>query len=414
MRSSVVGLKREIAVLDLGTSTIKVAIGKSEPSRNSTSDNFDIRIIGSGYQQTNGLKVGAIKNLEKLEDSILSAISEAESEAQRKIKTLAISLPMWMCQSKLIERTIDIGNVVIDEIHISELQCIDKNQYFSEPLELIHAIPIEYSVDNQKDIIDPKGMVGEKLSVRLLLIVVPKFFINNIKNCLYRNNIEISGYVASSLASSLVFNKNKNCEDYSIVDIGGTTTDITIVKNGKPYNFYTINMGSQNITKDISTVLKTTLAGAERLKILYGVASFANQTNESLIISRIDDDGDEHMTNVSRNTLDSIVLARVEEIFEVAKIKSNMLSSQKVFLTGGGARLSGLIDIVKLRKFLPIDNIRIGKPLNIHGSDDIVKTSTFINAIGAIYYHMTEHKAKLNINKKSFFKHLISWVSRGT
>ena len=68
MRNSVVGLKREIAVLDLGTSTIKVAIGKSEPSRNSTSDNFDIRIIGSGYQQTNGLKVGAIKNLEKLED----------------------------------------------------------------------------------------------------------------------------------------------------------------------------------------------------------------------------------------------------------------------------------------------------------------------------------------------------------
>ena len=188
----------------------------------------------------------------------------------------------------------------------------------------------------------------------------------------------------------------------------------TIVKNGKPYNFYTINMGSQNITKDISTVLKTTLAGAERLKILYGVASFANQTNESLIISRIDDDGDEHMTNVSRNTLDSIVLARVEEIFEIAKIKSNMLSSQKVFLTGGGARLSGLIDIAKLRKFLPIDNIRIGKPLNIQGSDDIVKTSTFINAIGTIYYHMTEHKAKLNINKKSFFKHLISWVSRGT
>ena len=88
-----------------------------------------------------------------------------------------------------------------------------------------------------------------------------------------------------------------------------------VMKNGVLLYLDYIPLGGQKITDDIALVLKTTRSSAERMKRLYGVA-VDSIGNDQILISKIDDYGEEHAQNISHKELDVIISARLEEILD--------------------------------------------------------------------------------------------------
>ena len=425
MLSGVIDLKKDIAVLDLGTSTICATIARVEKKESTPSPlniENEIRVVGVGYQLAKGIKKGSITNLEDLEDSILNAIATAEKEAQKSIKSVFVALPSWAIESQVVENTIDIGQMSVDDIHLSSLFNFDTARYIDDSEEIIHIFPISYSIDDEEGIQDPIGMVGQKLSALFHVITAKKSLVKNITNCLSRNNIKIEGFISSTYTSGLsVLLPDEISSGVTLIDMGGSITSVACYYDGKLLYIGFIPIGSDNITKDVSVILRTTYSNAERLKRLYGAAALTNQNDdEQILVPRIDEYGEEHIQNVSRAMLDSIISARIEEIFEL--VQQNISNSgadkaiyQRIVITGGGSRISGITEMLKIKKFFPGSTIRLGKPIGTLGSHDFVQSPAFSSSAGVIRHCIKELSQNdfLVSSKRSFWQRIMTWFKRG-
>lgn len=422
MFRKIVDIKREVAVLDLGTNTICATIAKGEHrEQGDASLGFgnEIRVLGVGYQLSKGIRKGSITNLEAFEESVLGAISSAEKEAQKSIKSVFVSLPSWAIKSHAIETSINIGQLPVDDVHISALLNFDTSKYIDETREVIHVFPISYSIDENSGIQDPIGMVGEKLSAIFHVMTVQASLLQNIKNCLNRNNIEVSGFMSSTYGSALSVTLDEEISSgVTLIDIGGTSTSISCMHDGTLLYLGVIPIGSQNITNDIAMVLRTTKSNAERLKILYGVSG-SSIDEESILVSRIDEYGEEHIQNISKGMLDSIVSSRLEEILDLVQkhiyeCGADKILYQRIVITGGGSRLSGLSEFIKSKKYFSEVSVRLGKPIGTIGSHDFVKSPSFASAAGSVIYCLGDFSNKrLSNDGKSFWQKLMTWFKRG-
>lgn len=425
MLDKVIDTRKDVAVLDIGTSKICCAIAKKE-SKNHLPDSLDesknIRILGMGSRLARGIKKYSITNLENLEESILGAVSAAEKDAQKSIKSLIVSLPSWAVESINISASTDLGQIPVDDIHIGTLLNFDKLQYMDESQTIIHVVPVSYSIDETTNIQDPIGMVGNKLSAELHVVAVSSTFIKNLKNCLSRNNIEVEEFISSTYASGLSVLLNEELSSgVTLIDFGGATTSIAFFRDGVFLHIENIPVGSQHITNDLAVILRTTKSHAERLKILYGVgtADIVGGNEEQCLVPRIDEYGEEHIQNISRSMLNSIIVSRLDEIIElvqkaIKKCGASTSLTQRIVITGGGSILSGLHEFIKYHGYFNNSSVRLGKPVSTIGSDDFVKTASFSTCAGAslYYFNMISNNAIFGA-KKSLKQKIITWFKRG-
>jgi cell division protein FtsA len=244
--------------------------------------------------------------------------------------------------------------------------------------------------------------------------------LKNITNCLSRNNIEVTGFVSSTYAAALASAiDDEIASGITFVDIGGSTTSIMCMHDGIPLHLGNIQLGSQHITNDIAVVLRTTKSSAERLKILYGVSTGAVLDDESLLVSRIDEYGEEHIQNVSKSTLNSIISSRLTELLDLIQehihnCGADKLLFQQIVITGGGSRLSGLSEFIKANRYFSNTSVRLGKPIGTIGSHDFVKTASFAAVAGSVIFCLGDFAAKTNhANGKSLLQRIIIWFKRG-
>lgn len=426
MLDKVIDTRKDVAVLDIGTSKVCCAIAKKE-SKNHFPDSLDesknIRILGIGSRLARGIKKYSITNLENLEESILGAVSAAEKDAQKSIKSLIVSLPSWAVESINISTSTDLGQIPVDDIHIGTLLNFDKLQYMDESQTIIHVVPVSYSIDETTNIQDPIGMIGNKLSAELHVVAASSTFIKNLKNCLSRNNIEVEEFISSTYASGLSVLLNEELSSgVTLIDFGGATTSIALFRDGVFLHIENIPVGSHHITNDLAVILRTTQSHAERLKILYGVgtADMVGGNEEQCLVPRIDEYGEEHIQNISRSMLDSIIVSRLDEIIElvqkaIKKCGAGTSLTQRIVITGGGSRLSGLHEFIKCNGYFNNSSVRLGKPVSTIGSDDFVKTASFATCAGAslYYFNMRSNNAVMSGAKKSLKQKIITWFRRG-
>ena len=322
-------MKKDVAAIDLGTDNICVALARCDKSSNKKEGSLvksknNIRILGSGYQMTKGLTYGSVNNIEDLEGTILNAIATAEKEAQKRIKHVTIALPSWATNSELFDNTININNTPISETQVQELINIRDSNYCSTDSSIINVFPISYNVDDSEGISDPIGLLGNKLSAVFNIISVNNKLINNLTKCLNKCGIVIDNFVCSAYASALAVALEDELQSgVMIIDMGGSSTTIACSSNNVLIYTGIIQIGGSHITKDISVVLRTNRTNAERLKILYGVSySNALPTNddEQILVSSVDEFGEEYIQNVSKSTLDLIISSRLDELFEMIKM----------------------------------------------------------------------------------------------
>ena len=422
MFRKIVNVKKEVAVLDLGTDTICAAVvrgERKEQNKENLGFGAGIRVLGVGYQLAKGLTFGAITNLEELEEAILGAIASAEKEAQKSIKSVFISLPAWAVSSHEAEANVDIGQLPVDDVHISSLTNSDFSRSIGDNEEVIHIMPVSYTIDENDCVQDPTGMIGDKLSAVFHIISVPSSFLKNIRSCLERNDIRVSGFVSSAYASILsTVLEEEATSGVTVVDMGGSSTTISCMQGGVLLYSGIIPLGGRHITNDISMVLKTSRANAERLKILYGVSGVSGE-DEGILVSRLDEYGEEHVQNISRMTLDAIISARLEETLKeveqhIYECGADRTVYQRLVMTGGGSRLSGLSEFIKSRKFFGEMSCRLGKPLGTTGSHDFVKSPSFASAAGTAVYCLSDLASRrLSSVNRSFGQRIVAWFKRG-
>lgn len=330
--------------LDIGTSKIKVIIGEVV--------NDSLNIIGVGSAKSNGMKKGAIVDIDQTVNSIRSAVEQAERMVGMEIDRVIVGIngnhiQLQSCHGVVAVQSEnrEIGNEDISRV-------IDAAQVLSIPpeREIIDVIPKQFIVDGLDEITDPRGMIGVRLEMEGTIITCSKTVLHNILKCVERANLQVSDICLQPLASgSVALSKDEKNLGVALIDVGGGCSTVSIFENDHLVSTSVVPLGGDNITKDLSIGLRTSTEEAEDIKLNYGHAFFDEaQENETFDVSII---GSNTTQNYNQLQIADMIEARLEEIYAFAEREIRKAGFQGLpggyVLTGGTMKMTGVLELAQ-------------------------------------------------------------------
>ncbi|UCG92305.1 MAG: cell division protein FtsA [candidate division WOR-3 bacterium] len=373
--------KERIVGVDLGTTKIAAIIAEV--------DNNDLKVVGVGSTPSYGLKRGVIVNLEKAVNSIQKAVDEASRMAGFKVDACYAGISGSHIESinahAMIATSRSGGVITKRDIE----RVLEQAQAIALPLdrEIVHAIPIEYMIDNERGIRDPVGMSGVKLEADVHIVTAAITSAQNIYTALEKAGLKVKDLVLQPLASSYAVLQSDEIDlGVGLLDIGGGTTDVAIFYDGAIRHSEVIPLGGEYITNDIAIGLRTPYNQAESIKKKYATLIISPEEKKEEV--KVPGIGGREDRNVTGEILYSIVSPRVEEILMITNkaIKRSGFSdvlAAGVVITGGTARLKGLDRLAEEILNLPV---KIGIPKRLGGLTDIVLDPIYATGVGLILY----------------------------
>lgn len=388
-------MKEDIfAGLDVGSSETRLVIAQ----KNAREEGGNVQIIGATSMPTEGISKGVVKSIDDVTSTISALLEKGERLTGFPIDSVWVSIndPYIKCEiSKgVVAVSKSSGEISQDDVD----RAIEAAGTLSVPVnyEILHVIPINFTVDNQKDIKDPIGMNGVRLEVEVLIVQGASSQIKNLTKAIYRTDVDIENLVLSPLAVSQVIASKKQKElGVAVVDIGASTTSLAVFEEDKLIHTSVLPVGSEHITADLAIGLRCPINLAERIKLEHGHAGSDDfNSKEKIDITDLvkEEEVNDDINEISKKYIAEIIEARVEEIFgmideDLKKIERSGMLPAGVLLAGGGSKLPGLIDVAKNSLRLPVAT---GEAKNIDVIIDKVNDPRFLTAVGLILWGRSE------------------------
>lgn len=376
-------MKNEIVVaLDIGTTKICAMVGRKDK-------HGKLEVLGTGKVASVGVLRGVVSNIEKTVKAISDAIAEAERRSGVDIGVVNVGIAGQHIKS-LQHRGILTRHSLHDEISQEDIDDLISDMYklvLPPGDKIIHVIPQEYIVDNEQGIVDPIGMSGIRLEANFHIITGQTTATKNIAKCVQKAGLDMSSLALEPIASSASVLSDEELEaGVALVDIGGGTTDLAIFHEGIIRHTAVVPLGGNIITKDIKEGCNVMGNQAEKLKVKFGCA-MADAITENRIITIPGLRGRSHK-EISEINLARIIQARVEEILDLIYWEIRRSGYERkliggIVLTGGGALLSNMTELVELHTGL---SARLGIPTEhlAHGYDQEITSPIYATSIGLI------------------------------
>ncbi|MFH0818864.1 MAG: cell division protein FtsA [Patescibacteria group bacterium] len=372
-----------ITGLDIGSTTIRVAVGQR-----SAQDN-EVHIIGAAEHPAEGISKGVVTSIEDAISSISSALEKVERMTGMPVEEAYISINGSHVISQESHGVVAVskadGEIKEDDV----ARVIEAAQTVATPpnYEILHVIPREFTVDNQRGIKDPVGMTGIKLEVYAQIILGLSSQIKNLTKCIYRTGVDIQDLVVGCLAASeSVLSRRQKELGTCLINFGGLTTGIMVFEEGDVIYTKILPVGAGHITNDIAIGLRTSVEIAEAIKTEYGT-TVSEDVSKREMINLADIDSQEEGL-VSKKEVAEIIEARVEEIFsminkELKNIDKAGMLPAGIVITGGGAKLNGIVETAKKQFSLPAC---CGVPKDFKTAIEKINDPVFATAVGLVLW----------------------------
>lgn len=384
-------MKERVTVgIDVGTYQIKVVVAKNAPEGTSAMP----QIIGVGYAESRGLRNGYIVNEQDAIRSIKSALIQAEKVTGLPIKRAylsigSIGLGEIFSHGEIITSRAD-SEVTETDIEKSVQDSEERIQDAIPNRKVLHDIPLQFILDNERVIGRPAGLRGTKLEVDTLFITIIEQHISDLISAVEATGVVVEDVMSSPLAASFVaLSKAQKRAGCVIANMGAETLSIAVYENSLPISVAVFPVGSNDITNDIALGLKIPLEDAEKTK-----RSPSSSTH-------------------SKRKIDEMINSRLSDMFELIdnhlrKIKRDGLLPAGIILTGGGSNLSGIEDIARHALRLPAKAVVLDP-----GANGKVKDSTWAVAYGLCVWGMSDNEERAGIGiAKQARNSILHWLSQ--
>ncbi|MDD2870476.1 MAG: cell division protein FtsA [Candidatus Gracilibacteria bacterium] len=364
------GTANTITTIDIGSSKIRTVIGYFDSENR---DNF--HILGVGISNSNAIRKGNILDMEEFKNNLDASLAEAEKMAGEQVNGAYISFNSSSFEVFRNKGVVAVTGGEISEEDIDRALEMAKNGVDLPNKEILKVIPEHFGVDLEEGIKNPIGMSARKLEVVSNIFSMNLNVLNNIRKAIGDIGIEIYDIYPNLLSSPEgVLSKRQKELGVVCIDIGASSTGVTVYENGVLNYSSIIPIGGDNVTNDIALGLRTSTGVAEKIKIDY--AELNLEKDESYEDHGFDlnelNMGEEG--EVSRVYLSRIVTARYEEILyfvreELKKIGRDGMLPEGAICVGGGVKMRGFVNLAKKSLKLPVF---IGTPVS---KDQLVDSS---------------------------------------
>jgi cell division protein FtsA len=373
--------KWTVAAIDVGTTKICSAIAVIEDAR--------FEILGIGQSPSRGLRRGTVINLSETIESIKTSLEEAERQAGINVDSAWVSIGGEFVRGMNRRGETEIrgkhGEVSEDDIH--RAVAVAKSQDLPRDHEIIHVLVQGFWVDDQDGIVDPSGMTGRVLGVKLHMVINASAAVQNIVSATNKAGVIVDGVVMQQLASAeAMLSPDEKDMGTIVADIGGGTTDIAVYSDRSVWHSEVLPIGGNLITRDVAIGLRVKVDEAEMVKCRYGSAIPDEVPDEEVV--QVQEMEGNRKRAISRRVICQIIHARCEQIVDgIAKAVERSGLNHELFtgvvLTGGGAELRGMLEKARRRLGLPA---RLGYPINVAPLGHPLCKPIYCTALGLLRY----------------------------
>ncbi len=381
-----------LTVLDVGSNKVCCMVAKLKPCDDGKllrGRSHRIQVIGIGHQKSQGVKSGVVVDLDRAEHAIRLAVDAAERMAGLTVDSLIVNISAGRLRSDSFAATINLGGHEVNEADIKRVLAVGAKQALRSERDVIHSLPVAFSLDAERGVRDPRGMVGDALGVDMHVVTGDSAPMRNLELAINRSHLSVERMVATPYASGLAALVDDELEmGAACIDMGGGTTTISVFNEGKFIHADAIAIGGNHVTLDLAKGLSTSISAAERLKVMHGSALPGSADDRDLVSVQPIGDESDVAQQVPRAMMTRIIRARVEETLELLRERINKsgyggLVGKRVVLTGGASQLAGLPEAA--RRILG-RNVRIGRPLGVAGLPEAAKGPAFSVPVGLLIY----------------------------
>jgi cell division protein FtsA len=348
-----------------------------------------IKILGVGQAPSRGVRKGEIVDFETAMKCVHEAVVDAEQKSDVMIRSVYVAVAGAHIQSFNNRGCVMVPDDrdEIDEQDIEDVKINAREVSIPAPNAFLHSIIQHYHVDGQDGVLNPVGMLGEKLEADFHIIHGVRNRIQNTIRCVKELPLDVEDVVFSALASAqVVLTQHQKNLGALVIDIGGGTTDYILYVDGAVKQSGVLAVGGDHMTNDISMGLRIPMARAEKLKVEEGSVTLGNCLPGETILLK--DDSGFAGKEVERETLNTIIHMRLRESLELLKRQLEEESfinftGAGIFITGGCSLLNGIDHLAEEIFDMPA---HVAHAQTMSGLTSAFENPQFSTAIGLIKY----------------------------
>jgi cell division protein FtsA len=369
--------------LDLGTTkTCALACQRNNEGK--------LEVAGLGVAESRGWRKGVIVNLNSAMLAIKKAVEAAEAECKASFEWAYLGVGGTHIRGVNSRGALSLG------AHSREVTFEDKVKAFQiakgitlpPDRELIDALRQEYLLDSQNGIRDPLGMTGKTLEVNVHLVTAARTAWQSIVTAANSAGIKVpdSGTIFEPLASAWACVSEDERElGVALLDIGGGSSELIVFHEGAVRYSSVLAIAGEHFTNDIAVGLRTPIPEAEKMKLLW---SERDPAQSSQVVLEVPSVGERPSRVVSYAMLSEIIEPRALELVELlqqdlARFGMDKQLGAGLVLTGGGAKLGGLLPLTEQALGMPV---RLGRPSGLEKMGSILSDPVYATVVGLVTY----------------------------
>lgn len=384
-----------VAVVDVGSSKISCLVLEVDAAklRRPSVDGVGrleghaaMSVTGASTTRSRGVETGEISSMEEVTSGLRTVISAAQKMAETRVDHVVACFSGGRPRSYGLLGRSEVAQGEVSEADIGRAMAACDVPFYGQDRDVLHALPVNFTLDNRTGLTDPRGLTGAHLSVDMHMMTVGHAPISNLLHAMRRCDLEPSGLVHSAYVAGLAAMTEEELElGGACIDLGGGTTGLSIFLKRQLIFADAVRMGGEAITGDICKALELPYAVAERIKTFHGgLVETSMDLHERIEVPTPDNLHHVQRSHLSRSQLMRVMLPRVEEILEEVRDRLDAASfgdmqGRRIVLTGGGSQIPGIEDVAQRvlgRK------VRIGRPVYISGLPQAMTQAPFSAAVG--------------------------------
>ena len=405
---------KEVTVKDKFYTAIDIGSGNTIAIIGRVGSEGELKIIGVGGTVTRGLNKGLVDDVAELKETVRLALESAQQYTGRTVLDGAYVGVTGQCVSSMNVMNLALQSSESEIMTAARIKNMVESSYPAEDQdnEILHVIPIGFTLDSYNRTRNPLGLHAKTVEVESHVVKMESVALKNLLKSVFANKMNVNGAVFQGLAASeAVITGDEREMGCVLLDIGDSTTDIVIFKEGSPWYSTVIPIGSQMITRDLAAVLNIPFSVAEEIKIKHGhcMPSMVNATEEIIVPGF---QGANKKVVLTRDVAVPIHSRMTEWLRLVTQgVASSGLRAMPnggLIVTGGGSNLPGLEALIKDNLEIPV---RLAFPHGIKGLPTQLQKPEYSVAVGLLLWAVKHQGQKQNYSQDNIFSQIRNILS---
>jgi len=362
-----------VAALDVGSSKIACLIAQVQGAPEDPQALAASRVIGIGFQRSEGVKSGMVLEPAAVEQAIRSAVDKAERQAGLSIDRLYVSMNAGRLHSENYSASLDLENSRIKRRQVERLMREGWAHVADNPRAVLHAMPLGFTLDGVSGIDSPVGYTGARLSADFHAVTADMAPVQHLLGCIEDSYLSPVSVVAAPYASALASVRREELhQGVLVLDLGGGTSSLAVLAAGRFVFAASLSKGGSQISSALAKRFGVGWREAEMLKLHMGRggADEARYPQASRLVTR---------------QLSGILL-HLKQKLEASGFAGDV--AQRVVLTGGGALYH---DAVRLTAEIFGKPTRRATPRAVSGLPPQLVNPAFTALWGTLVYQEKRH-----------------------